>query len=72
MMCGVFHPIKIPMYHISILFYFFPKDEKLAFFLVLERDLGVDHEEVMKVTKSLTNAQVSVHDGKKFNSIICK
>ena len=69
MMCSVFHPMEIPMYQ-NLFHFFFPKAEKLAFFLVLERDLGVDHEEVMKVTKSLTNAQVSVHDGKKFNSII--
>ncbi|XP_078372842.1 malonyl-CoA decarboxylase, mitochondrial-like isoform X2 [Oculina patagonica] len=32
------------------------KAEKLAFFLVLERDLGVDHGEVMEVTKSLASA----------------
>lgn len=33
------------------------KAEKLAFFLVLERDLGVDHGEVTEVTRSLANAQ---------------
>jgi len=39
---------------------FFPSQaEKLAFFLVLERDLGVDHDEVMDVATSLTSAQVS-------------
>ena len=35
------------------------QEEKLAFFLVLERDLGVDHEEVIRVTGSLVSAQVS-------------
>ncbi|KAK2570748.1 Malonyl-CoA decarboxylase [Acropora cervicornis] len=33
------------------------KEEKLSFFLVLERDLGVDHEEVIRATGSLVNAQ---------------
>ncbi|KAJ7363447.1 hypothetical protein OS493_009601 [Desmophyllum pertusum] len=33
------------------------KAEKLAFFLVLERDLGVDHGDVMEVATSLTSAQ---------------
>ena len=32
--------------------------EKLAFFLVLERDLGVDHAEVMETAASLSKAQV--------------
>ena len=35
------------------------QEEKLSFFLVLERDLGVDHEEVIRATGSLVNAQVS-------------
>lgn len=33
------------------------KAEKLAFFLVLERDLGVDHAEVMETAASLSKAQ---------------
>lgn len=33
------------------------KAEKLAFFLVLERDLGVDHNEVLKVANNLANSQ---------------
>ncbi|XP_068755668.1 malonyl-CoA decarboxylase, mitochondrial-like isoform X1 [Montipora capricornis] len=33
------------------------KEEKLAFFLVLERDLGVDHEEIASVASNLVNAQ---------------
>ena len=37
----------------------FFQEEKLSFFLVLERDLGVDHEEVIRATGNLVNAQVS-------------
>ena len=39
---------------------FFSKAEKLAFFLVLERDLGVDHNEVLQVTKTLASVQVII------------
>lgn len=38
--------------------FFFWKAEKLAFFLVLERDLGVDHKDVVQVANSLANSQV--------------
>lgn len=50
-------PFKTSKLHVK---FFPPQAEKLAFFLVLERDLGVDHEEVRQVAASLSDVQVSM------------